>query len=91
MEGFGLTGLEAMQLDLPVLSANASCLPEAYGDAALYFDPYKVSDLIEKLSLIVAQPEILQDLVKKGRQRRKFFSWYKTAKQTLAVYRLHLS
>ena len=91
MEGFGLTGLEAMQLDLPVLSANASCLPEAYGDAALYFDPYKVSDLIEKLNLIVTQPEVLRDLVKKGRQRRKLFSWYKTAKQTLAVYRLHLS
>ena len=91
MEGFGLTGLEAMQLDLPVLAANASCLPEAYGNAALYFDPHKISDLIEKLDLIVAQPDILQDLIKKGRQRRKFFSWYKTAKQTLAVYRLHLS
>lgn len=90
MEGFGLTGLEAMQLDLPVLSANASCLPEAYGNAALYFDPHKISDLIQKLDLIVTQPEVLQDLVKKGRQRRKFFSWYKTAKQTLAVYRLHL-
>ena len=91
MEGFGLTGLEAMQLDLPVLAANASCLPEAYGDAALYFDPYKISDLVNKLDLIVADPDVLKDSIKKGRKQIKLFNWYKTAKQTLAVYRLHFS
>ena len=91
MEGFGLTGLEAMQLDLPVLAADASCLPEAYGDAALYFDPRKLSDLVNKIDMIVSDPSILKDLIKKGRKQIKLFSWYKTAKQTLAVYRLHLS
>lgn len=90
MEGFGLTGLEAMQLDLPVLAANASCLPEAYGDAALYFNPHKVSDLVKKIDMVVTQPEVLKQLVEKGRNQVKLFSWYKTAKQTLAVYRLHL-
>ena len=38
-EGFGLPGLEAMALGLPVISSNSSCLPEVYGEAALYFNP----------------------------------------------------
>lgn len=91
IEGFGLTGLEAMQLDLPVLAAEASCLPEIYGDAALYFNPHQISDLVDKLDLIITDSKILQDLVKRGRDRVKLFSWYKTAKQTLAIYRSYLS
>lgn len=38
-EGFGITPLEAMSVGAKVILANASCLPEIYGDAALYIDP----------------------------------------------------
>jgi len=87
IEGFGLTGLEAMDLGLPVLSSNTSCLPEVYANAALYFNPKDQADLISRLDLIVHHPEIREELIKQGLVRVKHFSWYKMAKDTLVVYK----
>ena len=85
-EGFGLPGLEAMQFDLPVVSAEASCLPEVYGDAALYFDPTSVEDLEIKLEKVLTDSRLRKELIAAGRDRLKRFSWEKTASATLAVY-----
>lgn len=85
-EGFGLPGLEAMQFDLPVVSADASCLPEVYGDAALYFDPNSVEDLEIKLEKVLTDSVLRKELITAGRERLKRYSWEKTAAQTLAVY-----
>jgi len=86
LEGFGLTGLEAMAANLPVLSSNATCLPEVYGDAAVYFDPKNVNDLIKKIDLIMTDKKLVLQLIERGKNRIKQFSWYKTAKETIAVY-----
>jgi len=48
LEGFGLTGLEAMSLGLPTICSSASCLPEVYGQAVAYFDPLDINDMVEK-------------------------------------------
>ncbi len=85
-EGFGLPGLEAMQFDLPVVSADASCLPEVYGDAALYFDANSVEDLEIKLEKVLTDSTLRKELITAGRERTKRYSWEKTAAQTLAVY-----
>jgi len=87
IEGFGLTGLEAMSNNTPVLSSNATCLPEVYADAASYFNPKDENDLINKLEEILTNTKLRQDLIEKGRKRAKQFSWYKTAKQTFQVYK----
>lgn len=86
IEGFGLTGLEAMASGLPVLSSDTTCLPEVYGDAALYFDPYNQQSLILRLEQIMGDSSILKDLKKKGLLRVKRFSWTRTAKETLKAY-----
>lgn len=44
-EGFGLPGAEAMLYGLPLASSNATCLPEVYGDAAVYFNPQDTADM----------------------------------------------
>jgi len=85
-EGFGLPGLEAMSLGLPVLAARASCLPEIYGEAALYFNPYKTDDLAEKIKKIRVNKRLREELIKKGYEQVKKYSWKKTAKETLSVY-----
>lgn len=87
IEGFGLTGLEAMAVGLPVLSSDATCLPEIYGDAALYFDPYDQKSLIMRLEQIIGDRDLLKDLKKKGLLRVKSFSWHRTAKETIKAYR----
>lgn len=87
MEGFGLTGIEAMSVGLPVISSNASCLPEIYQDAALYFDPNDADDLVLCLDQIIKDHDLRQKLGQKGRLQAKKYSWHKMAKETIAVYK----
>jgi glycosyltransferase involved in cell wall biosynthesis len=84
-EGFGLPVLEAMQYDCPVITSNSSSLPEAGGDAALYVDPENVSDIAEKMHNLMKHENLRQEMIAKGKQQIKKFSWEKTAKETLAV------
>lgn len=84
-EGFGLPLLEAMKYDCPVLTSNVSSLPEAGGDAAVYFDPKDVDDIKEKIEGVITDSKLRSDMIKKGREQIKKFSWEKTAQQTLKV------
>ncbi len=86
-EGFGLPGLEAMLYGLPVVSSNATCLPEVYGDAALFFDPTDVSDMAQKISQVINEPGLAKTLAKKGEAQAAGYSWEKMARQTLEVYK----
>jgi glycosyltransferase involved in cell wall biosynthesis len=65
-EGFGLPILEAFHARLPVLSSNATTLPEVAGDAALYFDPDSPAELASLMRLILDTPEVREELIRKG-------------------------
>lgn len=82
-EGFGLPVLEAMQNGCPVITSNISSLPEAGGDAALYFDPLDVDDIADKIQKVISNKKLRTDMIEKGYKQIKKFSWEKTAKQTL--------
>ena len=84
-EGFGLPILEAMQYGCPVATSNVSSLPEAGGEAAVYFDPENVEDIAKALQSLVNDEELRNSLIKKGYEQVKKFSWEKTAKETLRV------
>lgn len=86
LEGFGLTPLEAMAVGLPVVSSDASCLPEIYGRAALYFDPLDVEDMAKKIKKVISDTKIRKTLIKKGFEQAKKYSWQKMAKETLKIY-----
>lgn len=86
LEGFGLTPLEAMAVGLPVVSSKASCLPEIYDEAAIYFDPLDIDDMAEKIKEVINDKKLRQELIKKGFQQVKKYSWQKMAKETLKVY-----
>jgi glycosyltransferase involved in cell wall biosynthesis len=86
-EGFGLPGLEAMMHGCPVVSSNATTLPEVYKDAAHYFDPMDVSDIAGKINDVLADAKLAQRLVVKGSLLAKDYSWARTAKQTLDIYK----
>lgn len=84
-EGFGLPVLEAMQNGCPVITSNVSSLPEAGGDAALYVDPLNVDDIAAKINKVLTGEKLRKELVEKGYQQVKKFSWEKTARETLKV------
>lgn len=86
LEGFGLPGLEAMIHQAPVVSSNTSCLPEIYGDAAIYFNPYDIDDMVKSISTVVENGEMRKTLVARGKKQVKKFSWKRMAEQTLEVY-----
>ena len=86
IEGFGLVGLEAMSVGLPVLSSTATCLPEFYANAALYFNPHDKADLIQKINYLISNPDVRKDLIDKGTLQVKKFSWSKMARLTKAIY-----
>lgn len=87
LEGFSLTGLEAMALNCPVIAANASCLPEIYQDSVLYFDPKNPADLVKQIKLLQNSPELREKLKRLGKAQIAKYSWTKTAKETLDFYK----
>ncbi len=86
-EGFGLPGLEAMVHGAPVVSSNATCLPEVYGDAAEYFDPYDVDDMTKKINKVLTNEKRRKELIQSGKKQAKKYSWKRMAEQTLAIYK----
>lgn len=86
MEGFGLPPLEAMAYGTPVVSSNASCMPEVLGDAPIYFDPTDIDDMAIKIEQVVSNIGLQEQLRQRGKRQIAKYSWQTTAKQTHAIY-----
>jgi len=85
-EGFGIPPLEAMACGIPVITSNASSLPEVVGDAGIMIDPYDVNGLAKAMHEVLNNEELKEDMIKKGLERAKMFGWERCAKETLEVY-----
>ena len=90
-EGFGLPPLEAMALGTPVVTSGVSALPEVVGDAAMIVKPENVFDIARGVREVLLDDRLRADLVAKGHEQVKRFSWYDTARQVLETYRDVLS
>ena len=86
-EGFGIPMLEAMACGTPVVTSNISALPEVAGDAAILVNPYNVEELAHATYGVLHNEELKQTLIEKGLERARMFSWEKTARETIEVYR----
>lgn len=86
MEGFGLPGLEAMSVSTPVVCSDIPVFREIYANSALYFNPKNEKDVISKLQQIVSDKKLREDLMSKGREQVKRYSWSKMVRQTLRCY-----
>lgn len=82
-EGFGIPVLEAMAAETPVVCAKNSSLVEAGGNAALYFKTENPDDLAGCINEIIKNDTLSNDLIGKGNEHIKNFSWQKCAKETL--------
>lgn len=86
-EGFGLPGLEAMACGAPVVSSDATCLPEILGDAAVYFDPRDTTAMAGAIERVLDDPMLRQTLIAAGREQLARYSWRRTAEEMLLLYR----
>ncbi len=86
-EGFGMPILEAFANNCPICISNTSCFPEIAQDAALYFDPYDVNSIFIAMKSILYNSQLRENLIKAGQLRLSDFSWDKTVKETMLVYK----
>jgi len=78
-EGFGIPIIEAMQAGVPVICSNTSSMPWVAGNAALLVNPDNTNEISDALEKISNDKVLRQQLIKKGIERAKMFSWEKTA------------
>ena len=85
-EGFGIPPLEAMSCGIPVAASNAASIPEIVGDAALLFNPDNIDEMAEKIKQGLGDQQLRQELIQKGFEQIKRFSWQKCAQETLQIF-----
>jgi glycosyltransferase involved in cell wall biosynthesis len=85
-EGFGIPVLESFACDCPAILSSTSSLPEVGGEAACYFDPADAESLRTAITRVMYDGSFRTELVARGRERLKQFSWEHTAEQTRLCY-----
>lgn len=85
-EGFGIPLLEAFQFDLPVIATDNTSITEIVGDAGILVKTGDAQALADAISQIITNTKLRNELIQKGRERVKLFSWEKVAHETLKIF-----
>jgi len=86
-EGFGIPLIEAMACGTPVVCSNWELFHEVCGDAALFADPNSPEAIAKAIAQVLEDPALASDLRERGLRRAREFTWERTARETLGVYR----
>jgi glycosyltransferase involved in cell wall biosynthesis len=84
-EGFGLPVLEAMAYGTPVIASGAASVPEAGGDAALYFPASDANALAGLLQRVLTDDALAADLRSRGLARATYMTWEACADKSLSA------
>ena len=85
-EGFGLPILESIACGTPVITSPVTSIPEVIGDAGIYVDnPNSIDEIYEKIHTGLNDGQLRDDLINKGLEQVKKFSWQKSAQKCLDV------
>jgi glycosyltransferase involved in cell wall biosynthesis len=87
-ENCPVTLLEAMACGAPIACSNVPPMPELCGDAAIYFDPWKVEEIRDALLTLLDSPELAERMRRRALERVQAFQWRRTAEQTLEAFRM---
>ncbi len=85
-EGFGFPALEAMICGTPVIASNTSSLPELVGDSGLLVDPLDAGAIAAAMSRCSTDENLRFELIRRGRERAKQFTWELAAERVLQAF-----
>ena len=85
-EGFGMPVLEAMACGTPVIAARTSSIPEAGGEAALYFEPQDAAALARHIDSVLDDDRLAKHMQQSGLEQAQKFSWEQAGIETSQVY-----
>lgn len=84
-EGFGLPIVEAMNCEIPIITANVASMPEVGGDAVLLADPYSIDDIAEKMRWLYEDKNLYFNLIEKGKLQKNKFNWDRSANEVYDI------
>mgnify|MGYP000126616864 CR=1 FL=1 len=70
-ENFAYTLVEAMSCGAPIVCSNTTAMPETCKNAAIYFDPYNIDEITEKITLVLTNEKLRQEMINKSIARSK--------------------
>lgn len=76
-----------MACGTPVVTSNTSSLPEVVGNAGIMVDPLDVDGFAEAIIKVLDNENLRNTLIQRGLERAREFTWERTAKETLEVYK----
>jgi len=86
-EGFGISVLESIYMNCPVITVRDTPMHEIASDAALYFSQGNTEELIEQMTRILSEPEIKNELINAGKERMSLFEPNQSIKKTMGIYK----
>jgi glycosyltransferase involved in cell wall biosynthesis len=86
-EGFGLPIVEAMGRGVPTITSKVSSMPEVAGEAAVLVDPRSIREIAAGLDRVLTDRGQAHRLAAMGRERARLFTWDRTARMTLEVFK----
>ncbi len=87
-ENCPITLMEAMACGVPVACSKVPPMPEVCGDAAVYFDPWKVEEIRDALVTLLDSPALAEQMRRRSLERVQEFDWRKTAQKTLEAFQM---
>jgi len=86
-EGFGIPVLEAMKLNLPVITSNITAMPEVAYDAALLVNPNSIEEMTTAMYTLLHDKTLREEIKQKGMKRAQSYTWQNASEKYLQLYK----